>query len=345
MSRKGERGRKNGPGRARRELNKARKQPKDEKPVKSSNMRDRLENVKKAYRKIWTRIVEFFNLISYRIIESGIQGNETYQRWELRLVQADLRMTPPLYLLTICLIGFLSTMIGLIVYMIIFYSVLNPPNAWIYVLLLSAMTSTAGFMAFPILLMARISARRKAIDKELPFTLSELSILASTGISPINIFRRISQRDVNPAMSQEFKKVIYKVDVEGRDIISALGLAAKETPSQYLRETFWDLSNMVHEGGSLNEYLKGKADQGLNIKRAVQRDFIGTLDGIMQMYMTVVIVGTLLMGIGAYVMDAMGNSGGMITGEDLLSILAYGFVPLVMIVIIILVMLAHRRVE
>ena len=131
--------------------------------------------------------------------------------------------------------------------------------------------AVGAYMVLPMAVMTRRSKRGASIEKELPYTLSELAIMASTGLSPVEIFRRIAKRNEREAISAEFKKIVYKMDIEGKDLISAISEAARESPSLGFRETLWDLANMVHQGGNLDEYLRNKADDVMRMKRENQK--------------------------------------------------------------------------
>ena len=55
-------------------------------------------------------------------------------------------------------------------------------------------TAAAVQLGFRSLIGTRIANRKDALERELPFTLSELSVLASTGTSPIGLMRRMASR-------------------------------------------------------------------------------------------------------------------------------------------------------
>ena len=217
-------------------------------------------------------------------------------------------------------------------------------QSWPIVVLLIVVVSAgtaAGYL--PMVTNSRISKRKAQIDKELPFSLSELSILASTGLSPIEVIKRMASRTKNEAMASEYKKIVFKTEVEGKDIITALGETARETPSVALRESFWDLANMIHQGGNLDEYLRMKADEVMSLKRSVQKEFIEKLMGTSDMYVSLVLVGVLFIGVAAFLIDAMGSGGG-ISGDSLLMLLAYVIVPVASVVFIIVVSSSYSKV-
>ncbi|MGB0652473.1 MAG: type II secretion system F family protein [Thermoplasmatota archaeon] len=198
---------------------------------------------------------------------------------------------------------------------------------------------------FPSVVGTKISNRKTALEKELPFSLSELAVLASIGLSPIALIRRMAQRSHDPAMTGEFRKVVFATDVQGKDLITALAEVAKESPSPALRETFWDLANMMHQGGDLDAYLRSQSDKVLEFKREGQKQFIGKLGTYADMYVSVVLIGVMFLAVGAFMIDAFGTSAGGLSAEQLLLILTYGIVPLVVMVLGILLSTAYSNQE
>ena len=155
----------------------------------------------------------------------------------------------------------------------------------------------------------------------------------------------MAQRDINPAMAGEFKRIIFKIDVEGKDLITALGETAKETPSDMLRETLWDLSNMIHQGGNLDVYLRAKADEILNLKRAIQKEFIDKLTTLSDVYVSLVLIGVLFIGIAAFLIDALGTTFAGIDAQTLLLLLTFFIIPVAVFAVAMLATTAYAKSE
>ncbi|HTZ61342.1 MAG TPA: type II secretion system F family protein [Thermoplasmata archaeon] len=214
-----------------------------------------------------------------------------------------------------------------------------------YVVLVLAVTVGAVFLGFSSLVSTRIANRKDQLDRELPFTLSELSVLASTGTSPVQLVRRMADRDHDLAMTGEFKRVVYKIDLEGKDLISALAETGKASASSSVREAFWDLANMIHQGGSLDEYLRTKADDVLKLKRMIQKQFIERLSTFLDMYVSLVLVGVLMIAVGAFLINALGQTVAGLDANELLLVLTFGLVPLAVVMTVIMISIAYARAE
>ena len=284
-----------------------------------------------------------YQTISYNIVGKRVLKNRSFNNLNSRLKMAAINMTAGVYLSLMIVTGILSTIIAFLLSTLVFLFLLHSPNALLFIFIITIVTGMSSFGFFPFLLRSKISSRRINIDQELPFVLSELSILASTGLTPIKIIRRIAQRDEIGVSHEEFKKIIYKIDIDGKDIITALSETAKDSPSSLFRETLWDLSNMIHQGGDLDEYLRKKADSTMQLKRDIQKEFIEQLGTYSEIYITLVLVGILMIAIGAFLMDVMGSNVAGLTPDSLLMILAYGLVPIVVIAINVIVSSAYSK--
>jgi len=286
-----------------------------------------------------------YRTFCYRLIGERFDRGEGSPVLAERLKQAGLTSTPGMHyamiLITAC-VGAAAT--GAFAFLLFFVG-LHSAVWFLYVLLVVGVTIATVVGAFQFLLSTRIANRKDELDRELPFTLSELSVLASTGTSPIQLVRRMAQRDHDAAMTGEFRRVVYKTDIQGKDLITALAETAKETPSASVRESFWDIANMIHQGGNLDEYLRNKSDDVLKLKRVVQKEFIERLSTFLDMYVSLVLVGVLLLAVAAFLLNALGSTAAGLNANELLLLLTFGLVPLAVGMTIILISIAYARAE
>ena len=262
-----------------------------------------------------------------------------------RLKQAGVDASPGMHRAVLIVTTLIAFAVSLGFSLLLFRGILNVHLWYGYVAVLTGITVLTVAGMFRFLVSARITNRRGQLERELPFSLSELSVLASTGMSPIDLVRRMARRDHDPGMTGEFKSVVYKTDIQGKDLITALAETAKESPSNQVRESFWDLANMIHQGGNLDEYLRAKSDDVLKLKRLIQREFIERLSTFLDMYVSLVLIGVLMIAVGAYLINAFGSTAEGLDANQLLELLAYGIVPLSVIMTTLLISIAYARAE
>jgi archaeal flagellar protein FlaJ len=289
-------------------------------------------------------------LSKYRTFCYGLFG-ERFDRGEAsetiveRLQRAGMNITPGMHYAVMAVTALIATVAGAVVAFLLFFVALHSPVWFLYVLLIAGISVGATVGGFSFLLSSKISNRKEELDRELPFTLSELSVLASTGSSPIRLVRRMAVRDHDPAMTGEFKRVVYKTDVQGKDLITALAETAKESPSTSVREAFWDLANMIHQGGNLDEYLRNKSDDVMKLRRLIQKEFIDRLTTFLDMYVSLVLVGVLMIAVAAFLINALGSTAAGLNANELLLLLTFGLVPVSVAMTIILISIAYARAE
>jgi len=308
--------------------------------MKKTKKKNNKENLSK---KIGKKISFKYKSLCYQLIGKQVLKNQKLEYIGDQLIKADMKLTPAVYLSLIIITGLLTFIVSLLMFTIVFYFIIQTPSWILYVLILTTITTTVAFTFLPFVVRSRISTRRVSIERELPFTLSELSILASTGLTPIRIFRNMIHRNEHTAMNFEFKKIIYKVDIDGKDIITAVSETAKETPSPTFREVLWDIGNMIHQGGDLDVYLRNKADTTMQLKRDLQKEFTEKLGMYSELYLSLVLIGVLFIAIAAFILDAMGSSIAGLPPSTLLLFLSFGLIPIAVIVINVMVSMAYSK--
>lgn len=291
------------------------------------------------------RFWKWFETKSYRVLGRRLEQRNKDVILAEKLRRANLSLTPGLYMAMIILSTIIAAAASSCISFLLFFMVLNLSYALITTIIVVAVATGMTAAILPMSVSMRISNRKARIDRELPFMLSELSIMASTGLSPVQVIRRMANRSQNEAMMNEFRKIVYKIDIEGKDIITSLGETARETPSDSLRETLWDLSNMMHQGGDLDVYLRVKADEIMALKRDMQREFIDKLASISDIYISLVLVGVLFLVIAAFLIDAMGSDFGGIDSNTLLILLTFFIIPVAAIAIGLVVTSAYSKTD
>jgi len=285
-----------------------------------------------------------YRTLCYRLIGGRLERGDTELLQE-RLKRAGMNVPAAVHNAVVVTTAIVATVVMAGVGFLLFRVGLHNAHWYLYVLALAGVGAASVIGGFRFLMDTRIANRKDELERELPFTLSELSVLASTGTSPIRLMRRMAQRDHDPAMTATFRAVVYRADVQGKDLISALAETAKESPSTPVRDTLWDLANMIHQGGNLDEYLRAKSDDIMALKRLVQKEFIERLSTFLDMYVSLVLVGVLMIAVGAFLLNALGSTAAGLNANELLLLLTFGLVPVAVAMTIIMVSMAYARSE
>ena len=181
------------------------------------------------------------------------------------------------------------------------------------------------------------------IDRELPFALSHMSIISSTGASPIVVFNEIASTE-HGKISEEFGKLVNSIEIEGLDVIAAMTKLAKNTPSTLLRSLLVDLTKIVHTGSSLESYFYDRLTRVMELKRQIQREFVQDLSFYAEIYVTLVLMSTLI-GILFVTLGGMlmGGTIGPFSAEVIFYIFIYFVIPMVNVIFGALLLLIFSR--
>lgn len=276
----------------------------------------------------------YYKKLCYRLLGGYVEGTSLDVEFSRILYQAEINISGSMFL-SVWLISslLLAVAVGAVFHMLSI-SLIHPVNAAI---LTFAVTSGAVYFQ----LTSKIQNRHLAIDRNLPFAISHMSILASTGTPPLNLLRMLASSD-HGAVSGELKKIIHSVDILGKDVIAAVLDVARTTPSPHMRSLLIEFTRMIHTGGSLETYLHGRLDQLLEIKREVQKELNQSLALFSEMYITFISTGVIMSVLGVTVGSIlMGGTIGPFQAGDLFNIFVYFIMPLANVIFFVLLMVVY----
>ena len=170
----------------------------------------------------------------------------------------------------------------------------------------------------------KIWERKGKIDGNLPYAICWMSFMASTGVIPYHIFRKLAENEeFFGEMSQEAKLVVKDVELLGIDFVSALRNLASATPSTRLRTFVQGALTNALSGGEMGTYFVSKARESMEDKRKQFTEFIATLGMISEVYIIALVAAPLLIIIMFAAMMMLGGASPMI-----LMVIIYGYIPL-----------------
>lgn len=289
----------------------------------------------------------------YRVLGKHLDERGIGTSLTEKLYQADMEMSPGMFLsswimavnIAIVVVVLIFSMLNLVfnLEMSFLPAFSNPIEVMSSPFFILTVIILVSMIAVPFSLTATIQNKRIAIDRELPFVLSHMSIAASTGASPIAIFHEIASGR-HGKLSEEFKKLVNTIEIEGEDIIAAMTKLARNTPSLLLRSLLTDLTKLVHTGSNLEVYFYDRLTKVMELKRQVQREFTQSLSFYSEIYVCLILMSTLI-GILFAVLAGMlmGGKIGPFSAEMFFNIFAYFVVPVANVIFGAMLMLAFSR--
>jgi len=185
--------------------------------------------------------------------------------------------------------------------------------------IVSTVVSGLGFYIYPAIL---ISSRASRIRDTLPFATMYLSTLAGTGTPLPQIFKNLGEVDEYGEVSKEAQKIARDVETFGMDVSEALERSANRNPSEDYKELMWGINHTITTGGSLRDFLHQRAQTLMNDYKRRIEEFSQSLSLLVEMYITVVVVGSIIFTSMSAVMSSISPdmSPNLIVGVQLLSI-------------------------
>lgn len=165
--------------------------------------------------------------------------------------------------------------------------------------------TTIGFYLYPEIMIRR---RATQIKNKLPFATMYLSTLAGTGTSVPKLFRVLSEVEEYGEVTKEAQKITRDIETFNMDANQALRRAAERTPSREFKELMWGINHITTSGGSLRSFLQERSDRLMNEYRRQVENFADQLSMLVEIYITVVIVGSIVFTSMSVVMSAFGTS-------------------------------------
>ncbi|HVP24408.1 MAG TPA: type II secretion system F family protein [Methanomicrobiales archaeon] len=264
------------------------------------------------------------------------------------LYQADLEMTPGIFLSIWFGTAILASIGGFAASLLLFASPFSPFSVdtpllsipWLpvsvegplpYILIMSATVAGISFGSFPFYLQNLITNKKMDIERQIPYALAFMSILASSGETPLDVIRRVALEDYGH-ISREFGKVIFRVDILGEDAVSAMNDLIIYTPSEIFRGICIDITNIMYGGGGLTEYLAAKSRDLMALRRQAYREFVESLSIFAEGYLGGVVMTITLAVLGIIIGGALSIELGPFPPGQLLMILIYAVTPIINIV-------------
>lgn len=162
----------------------------------------------------------------------------------------------------------------------------------------------------------KASSRAEKIDHGVPFAATYLATISGSGLHPVEIFKILAEFESYEEIAEESKKIATRVELFGMNITEALTRSAKGSPSERFSDLLWGMITTIRSGTNLYEYLQ---DKSRKLMREYERDleeYSDSLGTFLQIYLTLIIVGSIFTVIVTSIMSAFGmgaEMSGMIT--------------------------------
>ncbi len=206
----------------------------------------------------------------------------------------------------------------------------NAPYSYTLAIILSFAATAAVFMLTYYYPNMKANSMKSRIDRALPFSTAHMTAVASSGINPAEIFKILSMKEGE--IAKEAKIIYSDVKMFGMGISAALTKAANRTPSTQFAELLWGMISVITTGGDLENYLAEKTRGYMINYRRILEDYSKQIYLYTEIYITLIIVGTLFFIVLSSIMSPLTGGGALF----IQTFLVFVFTPLISIGFIIL---------
>ncbi len=250
---------------------------------------------------------------------------------EIQLRSTGMRISIHEYMCQVFLASTLTLLISLIAGSILIpFLTLNAPYSFTLSIILSIVFTAVAFMLTYYYPNMKASSMKSRIDRALPFTAAHMTAIASSGINPAEIFKILSIKEGE--IARESKTIYNDVKMFGMGISAALTKAANRTPSPHFAELLWGMVSVITSGGDLENYLSEKTRGFMVNYRRTLDDYSKQIYLYTEIYITLIIVGTLFFIVLSSIMSPLTGGGALL----IQTFLVFVFTPLISIGFIIL---------
>lgn len=129
----------------------------------------------------------------------------------------------------------------------------------------------------------------KKIDSELPFFITIVTLLSTSGFGPYSIFIKIKDMELLPHVRKEAMKILKKIDILGMDPLTVMAEVKDRGPSNF-GEFLSGYVSAIQSGGDVVNYLKTKMTSAFDLYENAQKGLVDQVKALVDTYLTMQIV-------------------------------------------------------
>ena len=173
----------------------------------------------------------------------------------------------------------------------------------------------------------RENARKKSIENNLPFAITHMAAIASSGIPTEFIFELLTGFEEYGEVTEDSKLIMRNIKTFGMSSVDALKDIADRTPSQNFRDILLGIVSTTESGGNMVEYLRQMADKALFDYRIKREKYLKTLSTYADIYTALLVAAPLMMLSLLATMSIIGGTVMGLTINELMLLITWVMLP------------------
>jgi flagellar protein FlaJ len=196
---------------------------------------------------------------------------------------------------------FLTTIISFLVSFFAIYVFLTfivEVEVYIYlfsIIFFPVFVASIMFIVFYLYPVQKEKLRQRSIDNNLPFAITHMAAIASSGIPTEFMFELLTGFKEYGEISKESKMIMRNIKTFGMSSVDSLKNVAERTPSQSFRQLLLGVVSTTEVGGDLVSYLKEMAEKALFDYKIKREKYLKTLSTYADIYTALLVAAPLMM--------------------------------------------------
>jgi flagellar protein FlaJ len=262
---------------------------------------------------------------AYKLFGKYTRGKKYYQLQD-RLRKARMPASADVYAAAALFSAVLAAIGGAVVAVVL--GLVLGLDLVLFFLLVMLMTAAFGVLSYYLMLQypaMTADERKRKIDLALPYMIGFMYAMSRSGATVIDIFRELSKRTDVGELREEMLTFMRDIEYLGRDPLTAMRNLSKTTPSDKFRSFMDVLVSIVETGGDITPYLAGKTTELHAIMKEDNKKTVASMEFFAEFYVILVQFLPLLF---LAILIFIGFLPGQSIDLTILSLLAYGWVPI-----------------
>jgi archaeal flagellar protein FlaJ len=134
------------------------------------------------------------------------------------------------------------------------------------------------------------SEEKEHTDSELPFAVMIFTLMAASGISPYDSWKKMRSMSFLPFFKREADEVVRQVEVLGKDPLTVMMQRAEGTRSKLYRDFLGGFVSSVRSGGKLTDYMKSQLKSIFELRYINLNRSIDKIAALVEAYSVMLIV-------------------------------------------------------
>jgi flagellar protein FlaJ len=167
--------------------------------------------------------------------------------------------------------------------------------------------------------------RKKRMEERFHMFVTHMTILSTTNIDRVEVFRRIGAEEEYGPLSEEARRIVQLIDAWNQSLDDACRMRAKKVPSKLFADFLDRLAYTINSGESLESYLTSEQDAIIRNYATVYEGQLDNLQVMKDLYLSMVLSVTFAL-VFATVLPVLSGTNPTLTVSSV--VVMYSFIQL-----------------